>query len=190
MRQHTASQEWEAVFSIGDPLHPCPLRGRDTYHSLRSGTLRSPPNSTIKSLNTDSKPSSSDLPTSVHLHSICLANRAHSAAHTPWHRPPGQVCPGRKCRGVSLRGCVAMAPCDTPRGRGSLAACRREEASQLLAWIAKSRLKQSKNSLEIARFGNLTKPKGNFSGFSDSLLGVGLRLGSQYGERVDVLKPV
>jgi len=41
----------------------------------------------------------------------------------------------------------------------------------LLAWIAKSRLKQGKNSLEIARFGNLAKPKGNFSGFSDSLLG-------------------
>jgi len=40
----------------------------------------------------------------------------------------------------------------------------------LLAWIAKPRLKQGKNSLEIARFGNLTKPKGNFSGFSDSLL--------------------
>jgi len=40
----------------------------------------------------------------------------------------------------------------------------------LLAWIAKSRLKQGKNSLEIARFGNLAKPKGNFSGFSDSLL--------------------
>src|SRR3990170_2451528 len=52
-----------------------------------------------------------------------------------------------------------------------LAACRREEeASQLLAWIAKSRLKQGKNSPEIARFGNLAKPKGNFSGFSDSLL--------------------
>src|SRR3972149_2598554 len=53
----------------------------------------------------------------------------------------------------------------------NLAACRREEeASQLLAWIAKSRLKQGKNSPEIARFGNLAKPKGNFSGFSDSLL--------------------
>ncbi|RPH60154.1 MAG: hypothetical protein EHM81_06795 [Chloroflexi bacterium] len=41
---------------------------------------------------------------------------------------------------------------------------------ELLAWIAKSRLKQGKNSLEIARFGNLAKPKDNFSGFSDNLL--------------------
>jgi hypothetical protein len=42
---------------------------------------------------------------------------------------------------------------------------------ELLAWIAKSRLKQGKYPLEIARFGNLAEPKGNFSGFSDSLLG-------------------
>ncbi len=41
---------------------------------------------------------------------------------------------------------------------------------ELLAWIAKSRLKQGKNSLEIARFGNLAKPKDNFSEFSDNLL--------------------
>jgi len=41
---------------------------------------------------------------------------------------------------------------------------------ELLAWIAKSRLKQGKNSLEIARFGNLAKRKGDFSGFSDRLL--------------------
>jgi hypothetical protein len=40
----------------------------------------------------------------------------------------------------------------------------------LLAWIDKSRLKQGKNSLEIARFGNLAKSKGYFSGLSDSLL--------------------
>jgi hypothetical protein len=44
-------------------------------------------------------------------------------------------------------------------------------ARELLAWIAKSRLKQGKYPLEIARFGNLAEPKGNFSGFSDSLLG-------------------
>jgi len=55
----------------------------------------------------------------------------------------------------------------------ALAVCRREvKPSQLLAWIAKSRLKQGKKSLEIARIGNLAKPKGNFSGFSDSLLGL------------------
>jgi hypothetical protein len=40
----------------------------------------------------------------------------------------------------------------------------------LLAWIAKSRLKQGKYPLEIARFGNLAELIGNFSGFSDSLL--------------------
>jgi hypothetical protein len=39
-----------------------------------------------------------------------------------------------------------------------------------LAWIAKSRLKQSGKLLEIARFGNLAKQKGDFLGFSDSLL--------------------
>jgi hypothetical protein len=39
-----------------------------------------------------------------------------------------------------------------------------------LAWIAKSRPKQSKYPLEIARFGNLAEPKSNFSGFSDSYL--------------------
>jgi hypothetical protein len=43
-------------------------------------------------------------------------------------------------------------------------------AAELLAWIAKSRLIQGKSSLEIARFGNLAKPKSNFSGFSDCLL--------------------
>jgi len=41
----------------------------------------------------------------------------------------------------------------------------------LLTWIAKSNLKQGKNSLEIVRFGNLAKPKGDFSGFFDSLPG-------------------
>jgi hypothetical protein len=46
-------------------------------------------------------------------------------------------------------------------------------ARELLAWIAKSRLKQGKYPLEIARFGNLAEPKGNFSGFSDSLLEYG-----------------
>src|SRR3989304_3257698 len=57
------------------------------------------------------------------------------------------------------------------RSKLALAGCRREKKPpELLAWIAKSRLKQGKNSLEIARFGNLAKPKGNFSGFSDSLL--------------------
>jgi hypothetical protein len=40
----------------------------------------------------------------------------------------------------------------------------------LLAWIAKSGLKEGKNSLKFARFGNLANPKGNFSGFSGSLL--------------------
>jgi len=40
----------------------------------------------------------------------------------------------------------------------------------LLAWIAKSRLKRSGKLLEIARFGNLAKQKGDFLGFSDSLL--------------------
>jgi len=45
----------------------------------------------------------------------------------------------------------------------------------LLAWIAKSRLKQGKNSLEIARFGNLTKLKDYFSGLSDSLLDIDFR---------------
>jgi hypothetical protein len=35
-----------------------------------------------------------------------------------------------------------------------------------LAWIAKSRQKQCKHPLEIARFGNLAEPKGNFPGFS------------------------
>jgi transposase-like protein len=54
-----------------------------------------------------------------------------------------------------------------------LAGCRRgKKPPELLAWIAKSRLKQGKKSLEIARFGNLVKPKGDFSGFSDSLLDV------------------
>jgi hypothetical protein len=40
----------------------------------------------------------------------------------------------------------------------------------LLDWIAKSRLKRSGKLLEIARFGNLAKQKGDFLGFSDSLL--------------------
>ncbi len=44
---------------------------------------------------------------------------------------------------------------------------------ELLAWIAKSRLKQGKTSLEIARLPNLAKPKDNFSGFSDNLLANG-----------------
>ncbi len=53
-----------------------------------------------------------------------------------------------------------------------LAVCRKEKKPpELLAWIAKSKLKQGKNSLEIARFGNLAKPKSNSSGFSDSLPG-------------------
>jgi hypothetical protein len=43
---------------------------------------------------------------------------------------------------------------------------------QLLAWIAKSGLKQGKNPLIIARFGNLAELKGGFSGFSDNLLGL------------------
>ena len=52
-----------------------------------------------------------------------------------------------------------------------LAVCRREEKLiRLLAWIAKSRLKRSGKLLEIARFGNLAKQKGDFLGFSDSLL--------------------
>ncbi|MDO9130850.1 MAG: hypothetical protein Q7U34_13395 [Anaerolineales bacterium] len=41
-----------------------------------------------------------------------------------------------------------------------------------MAWIAKSRLKQAQNILEIARFGNLADQKGEFLGFSDSLLGL------------------
>jgi hypothetical protein len=44
-------------------------------------------------------------------------------------------------------------------------------ARELLAWIAKSRLKQGKYLLGIARFGNLAEPMGNFSGFSGSLPG-------------------
>jgi len=61
--------------------------------------------------------------------------------------------------------------CNVNHSDKLLAVCRSEvKPPQLLAWIAKSRLKQGKNSLEIARFGNLAKPKGNFSGFSDSLL--------------------
>jgi len=52
-----------------------------------------------------------------------------------------------------------------------LAVCRRaKKLPELLARIAKSRLKQGENSLETARFGNLAKPKGYFSGLSDSLL--------------------
>jgi hypothetical protein len=48
---------------------------------------------------------------------------------------------------------------------------------RLLAWIAKSRLKQGKKSLEIARFSILAEPKGDFSGFSDSLLEDSFRFG-------------
>jgi hypothetical protein len=38
-------------------------------------------------------------------------------------------------------------------------------AFKLLAWIAKSKPKQGKYPLEIARFGNLAEPKNNLSGF-------------------------
>jgi len=55
-------------------------------------------------------------------------------------------------------------------------ACRRaKKLPELLVWIAKSKLKQGKNSLEIARFGNLTKLKDYFSGLSDSLLDIDFR---------------
>ena len=40
----------------------------------------------------------------------------------------------------------------------------------MLAWIAKSRLKQGKKPLIVARFGNLAERNGGFSGFSDNLL--------------------
>jgi len=42
----------------------------------------------------------------------------------------------------------------------------------LLAWIAKYGLKQGKNLLEIAVFGNLAKHKVDFSGFSDRQQGL------------------